>query len=63
MITNDSLNSAFARGGYREARAYAQPSIEEQAGAEPKTSFFRGATIGLAIMLPVWGAVIVLILR
>ena len=59
MISTDSLISEFAAGSLVKTQDHAPRSAQTgHPTAEPKTSFFRGVIIGLAVAVPVWAWII-----
>ena len=63
MISNDSLTSAFASPQPAEVRDYAPGASRTDEATEPKSSFFRGAAVGLAVMIPAWTAIVLWLLH
>jgi hypothetical protein len=63
-VGKKGLTSAFAPGIYVGAgEPSAEPSSGQASVAPPRKSFFRGVAVGIAIMIPIWTWLIILLLR
>jgi hypothetical protein len=63
MISNDSLIRYFAPGSPIETPEGPPDLGRPYFSPEPRSSFFRGVTVGLAVATPMWAWVILASIR